>query len=94
MIRSILLTPIVFLLLGLATSLSAATPELVTQLERQIEQLSQDESGQPPLRDLYQRTLSAIKDQQQYQQRAEALQQQLERQPAALEEQQSQLEAP
>lgn len=94
MIRSRLLTLIVFLLLGLTTSLSAATPELVTQLERQIEQLSPDDSSQSPLRDLYQRTLTAIKDQQQYQQRAESLQQQLERQPAALKEQQRQLERP
>jgi potassium efflux system protein len=94
MIRSRLLTLLVVILPGLFSPLLAATPEQAAQLERQIEQLSQEEGTPSPLRDLYQRTLGAIKDQQQYQQRAEALQRQLERQPIALEEQRRQLERP
>jgi potassium efflux system protein len=94
MIRSKLLTLMLVMLLGLSSTLSAAAPALLEQLETQIEQLGTDDAGQSPLRDLYQRTLAAIRDQQQYQQRAEALQQQLEAQPAALESLQRQLQQP
>lgn len=94
MIRSKLLTLMLVMLLGLSSTLSAAAPASLEQLETQIEQLGTDDAGQSPLRDLYQRTLAAIRDQQQYQQRAEALQQQLEAQPAALESLQRQLQQP
>lgn len=94
MIRSILLTLMAGLLLSLNMTRAAPAPELLSQLEGQIEQLAADDSSQSPLRELYQRTLAALKEQQQYQQRAEALRQQIEQQPAALEQQQRQLEQP
>lgn len=94
MIQSRLRNLLLCLLLTLSTSLSAATPELMSQLENQISQLTTDDGTSSPLRDVYQRTLSALQEQQQYQQRAEALQKQLEQQPAALQEQQRLLERP
>jgi potassium efflux system protein len=82
------------ILLGLSSTPTAAAPTLLEQLETQIEQLGTDDAAQSPLRDLYQRTLAAMRDQQQYQQRANYLQQQLEAQPTVLENLRRQLQQP
>jgi len=94
MIRLRAFTLMVLLLAGLNTPQATASSGLISQLETQIKQLGTEESSSSPLQELYQRTLAALREQQQYQQRADALQHRLERQPAALEQQQRLLEQP
>ncbi len=84
------------LLLGLLLTCSltvAASPEdTIERLEQQLQQQTATTGDQDALRELYQKTLSALKSRQQYQSRADELQQLLERQPDELRQQQRKLE--
>ncbi|MBV0934300.1 mechanosensitive ion channel domain-containing protein [Marinobacterium weihaiense] len=82
------------LLLTASLSVAAETDDNLTRLEQQLQQLTESDSDTPALRELYQKTLSALKTRQQYQRRADELQQQLEAQPEQLRDQQQQLETP
>lgn len=90
-----LLTRGLFLLISLlaaSLTLAATAEENRTRLEQQLEQLANTDGDSSALRELYQKTLSALNTRQQYQSRANELQQQLEQLPDALHRQQQQLD--
>ncbi len=75
------------LLLACTLTLAASPEDSITRLEQQLQQT--DAAGnQTALSELYQKTLNALKSRQQYQSRADELQQLLERQPEELRQQQ------
>lgn len=76
------------MLLACSLTVAASPQEDIAQLEQLIEQQADAEGEQAALRELYQKTLSALKNRQQYQERADTLQKQLERQPDELKRQQ------
>ncbi|SIQ88786.1 potassium efflux system protein [Marinobacterium stanieri] len=80
------------MLLACSLTVAASPQEDIAQLEQLIEQQADAEGEQAALRELYQKTLSALKNRQQYQERADTLQKQLERQPDELKRQQQLLE--
>ncbi|PSL12168.1 potassium efflux system protein [Marinobacterium halophilum] len=72
------------LLLTSVFTVAATTDDSIARLEQQLQQLDNADSRQNPLRELYQKTLSALNSRQQYQARADTLQQQIEQQPEQL----------
>jgi potassium efflux system protein len=80
------------LLLVWASSSASSLEDSLAQLEQQVQQLTDASGEQAALRELYQKTLSALKSHQQYQSRAEELQQLLEQQPDQLRRQRLALE--
>ena len=84
---------LLFSLLLCALTAQATTIEAnIQRLEQQLQPLEGAQGTQATLRDLYQKTLSALKSRQQYQARADELQRQLEQQPDLLQQQRKQLE--
>lgn len=89
LLRGLLL---LFLLLCALTVQATSVDANIQRLEQQLLPLEGAQGDQATLRDLYQKTLSALKSRQQYQTRADELQQQLEQQPDLLQQQRKQLE--
>lgn len=83
---------LISLLLTCSLTVAASPAEDMAQLERLIEQQADATGDQAALKELYQRSLNTLKSRQQYQEKANALQQQLERQPDELRHQQQKLE--
>ncbi len=75
------------LLLTCTLTLAASPEDTIQRLEQQLQQ-TEASGDQTALRELYQKTLNALKSRQQYQSHADELQQLLERQPEDLRRQQ------
>lgn len=80
------------LLLVCTLTLAATPEETIKRLEQQLQQQGSADGEPSALGELYQKTLNALKSRQQYQSRADELQQLLEQQPEQLRRQQQALE--
>ncbi|GAA0697036.1 miniconductance mechanosensitive channel MscM [Marinobacterium maritimum] len=79
------------LLLACSLTLAASPEDTIQRLEQQLQQ-TEATDNQTALRELYQKTLNALKSRQQYQSHADELQLLLERQPEELRQQQQALD--